>query len=206
MYHAVIILGGTLNKDSTLPDFVVNRLDKALEYRDQTQYYIVSSRNSYHRETMLDKNKKAIDESAIMGNYLLQQGISPNRILMEAWSLDTVGNAYGVLTMHCLPRSLTNILVITSDFHIQRAQAIFTTIFALCDLVKFQLSFDSSYSNIIKSEKEKESLEKWRENSLKFKNLQDIHEFIFTNHNAYSIVKSHEDKQYSRENYDMYGV
>lgn len=206
MYDAVIILGGTLNKDGTLPDFVINRLDKALEYKDQTQYYIVSSRNSYHRETMLDENQKAIDECAIMGNYLLQHDISPNRILMEAWSLDTVGNAYGVLTLHCLPRCLTNILVITSDFHIQRTEAIFTTIFALYPLLKFQLRFESSHSNIKISEREKESLEKWREKSLRFKNLQDIHEFMFNHHNAYSIIKSHEDKKYSQENYKMYGV
>ena len=206
MYDAVIILGGTLNKDSTLPDFVINRLNKALEYKEQTKYYILSSKNSYHRETILDKNQKAIDECSVMGNYLLNHGISPNKILMEAWSLDTIGNAYGVLTMHCLPRCFTELLVITSDFHIPRTKAIFTKVFTLYPLLKFQLEFKSSNSNIKISEKEKNSLKKWKENSSKFKNLQDIHQFIFMNHNAYSIVKSHQDTKYSQENYKMYGV
>ena len=118
--------------------------------------------------------------------------------------MDTIGNAYGVLMLHCIPRNLNKILVVTSDFHIRRSESIFRKVFSLAN-TEFILSFISSNSELNESEKEIKSLEKWKENSEKIKNLQDLHNFIFVDHNAYNAYKE-EEEEWSKENLKMYCV
>ena len=123
MYDAIIILGGSFKKNGELMPWVLPRLDTAMNI--ETKWFIVTSRSTYHKNPVLDKNLFPIDESTIMADYLMKNGVSSDKILKESWSLDTIGNAYGTLMFHCLPLNLKNILVITSDFHMPRSRSIF---------------------------------------------------------------------------------
>ena len=109
------------------------------------------------------------------------------------------------MMFHCIPRNLKNILVITSDFHIRRSESIFRKVFSLVN-TEFILSFISTNSELNESDKEIKSLEKWKENSEKIKSLQDLHNFIFVNHNAYNAFKKDEEEEWSKENLKMYCI
>jgi hypothetical protein len=202
MYDCIIILGGSIKNNGDLPNWVINRLDEALN--NPTKYYIVTSRGTTHKPPPIDKNNMPIDEANRMAQYLIAKGINSEKIFLESWSMDTIGNAYGVLMMHCIPRNFKKILVITSDFHIRRSESIFRKVFSL-PKNEFILSFISSNSELKESEKEIKSLEKWKKNSKKIKNLQDLHNFIFVDHNAYNAFKKDEE-EWSKENLKMYCI
>lgn len=191
MYDCVIILGGSLKKNSELPDWVLGRLDYALKV--DTKYLIVSSRGTTHKSPPLDENKMPIDETTKMAEYLISQGINPNRILCESWSLDTIGNAYGVLMFHCIPLKLEKLLVVTSDFHIERTKSIFKKVFSLSE-IEFKIDYCSINSSLKVTDKERKSLEDWNEKCKNFNSLEDLHKFIFTQHNAYCSSKEKEVK------------
>ncbi len=202
MYDCIVILGGSIKKNGELPSWVIKRLDEALN--NPTKYYVVASRGTTHKPPPLDENNMPIDETNKMAEYLIAKGIRPNKIFLESWSLDTIGNAYGVLMLHCIPREFKNILVVTSDFHIRRSESIFRKVFSLAN-IQFNLNFISSNSVLNESEKEIKSLEKWKENSKKIKSLRDLHNFIFVDHNAYNAFKKDEE-EWSKENLEMYCV
>src|SRR5436309_11511249 len=65
----------------------------------------------------------ALPISSAGARYLLERGAEPGRILMEAVSLDTIGNAYFSRLLHVIPREFRRVLVVTSDFHMPRTQA-----------------------------------------------------------------------------------
>ena len=204
MYDAILILGGSIHNDGSLPTWVISRLDKALEYDKVANYYIVLSRYTYHKVPLLKNDQFPLDESRVMGQYLLEKGVSSEKILLDTWSVDTIGNVYAALTMHCIPFELTNLLIITSDFHMPRSKAICEKIFSLYPYLNFKLSFAASSSDISISEKERKSLETWNKNKLKINSLKELHQFIFIEHNAYSLVKKYKDKQYPKEQMKMY--
>ena len=57
--------------------------------------------------------------------------IKKDRILLECWSFDTIGNAVATRLMHTDIADLKRLLIITNKFHIERTKSIFTHIFNL---------------------------------------------------------------------------
>ena len=102
----VIVLGTKLNKDGTPSTMLKNRLDAALSYKDDDMKYIVSGAG----------------EAEAMGNYLIQHGINENNILVEKQARNTYENILNSIEL--LPQHITSVTIISSDFHIYRAQAI----------------------------------------------------------------------------------
>ena len=201
MYDAIIILGGSFKNNGELMPWVIPRLDEALKHK--TKWYITCSRSTIHKSPLLDTNRFPIDESTLLSDYLISKGVSEKKILRESWSLDTIGNAYGSLVFHCMPLKLEKLLVITSDFHMPRCESIFKKIFSSAPNFNFHLDFISTDSELEISDKERKSLINWNENSKKFNNIQDLHYFIFINHNAY---KSGEKtiETYFKKDMEMY--
>lgn len=132
-YDAIIVPGGGLHPVSSLPQpWVCARLDAALKLSERTKYFILLSRGTTHRPPPLDDRAYPIDESAASAAYLLNNGIKdPRRILLETWSLDTIGNAYFATKMICQPMNLRSLCLITSQFHMPRTRAIFEWVFSL---------------------------------------------------------------------------
>ena len=98
-YDAVIIPGGGLSEGKPLA-WVAARLDAALLHAEETQYFLVLSRGTTHKPPPLDANGFPVDESAASARYLIERGIAPSRVLLESWSLDTIGNAAFSRLMH----------------------------------------------------------------------------------------------------------
>jgi vancomycin permeability regulator SanA len=202
MYDAIIVLGGSYIDANTLPEWVENRLDAAILRNYQCNYIMLMSRGTPHKPPPLDEIGHPIDECQIMANYILKNSLVPtSKLLLDSWSMDTIGNAYAALTMHAIPRNLRKILIITSDFHMPRTQAIFSKVFSLFPLDIFDITYLDTPSVLPISDKEQASLVTWRETSANIHTLVDLHDFIFTKHKAYTPKNHHHENDDNNEKY-----
>ena len=124
-YDVVIVPGGGLDASHQPAAWVVERLDAALAHDAETRQYLVLSRGTTHKPPPLGTDGFPIDEAAASAKYLVAHGVAPSRILLESWSLDTIGNAAFARLMHADLRGWRRMLVVTSAFHRPRTEAIF---------------------------------------------------------------------------------
>lgn len=132
-YDAVIIPGGGVDPETgVVRPWVASRLDVALKLDAVTRYYIPLSRGTTHRPPPPDSRGFPVDESSAGAAYLLRNGVTdPGRVLIDNWSVDTIGNAYYARQMLAEPLKLTTLFVVTSEFHMPRSRAIFEWVFGL---------------------------------------------------------------------------
>ena len=112
-YDAIIIPGGGVRENGALPLWVTRRLDRAVELHSG-EYIITLSAGTVHKTAILNESGFPVFESAAGANYLLKQGMKPEKILSETISYDTIGNAYFARIIHVDPMELRKLLVITS--------------------------------------------------------------------------------------------
>ena len=101
----IVILGTKLNEDGTPSKLLQNRLDAATSYERQDVHYIVSGAGEAH----------------VMKAYLIDKGIEAEDILIEDQAANTYENI--VFSVELLPDHLSSFTLISSDFHVYRAQA-----------------------------------------------------------------------------------
>lgn len=191
-YDAVLVLGSGVRSGGVLPSWVVCRLQRAIETRGKG-YIIVLSAGTPHRAPPIDTNGFPIIESVAEARYLMKAGVPAERTLQETSSYDTIGNAYFARTIHTDPAGLSKLLVITSDFHMERTRTIFKWIFALTPLaISYQLDFepvtDPSLSSAVlakRAAKEADSLERVRPQLKTITTLPEFHRWLFAEHGAY---------------------
>ncbi len=191
-FDAILVPGGGVREGGILPLWVERRFDKALEVY-QGEFIISLSAGTIHKPPLLDERGYPLFESVAGANYLLRNGISPDKILIETSSYDTIGNAFFSRIIHAEPRKFKKLLVITSDFHMPRTESVFRWIYSLHPLpIKFELEFlaatdegmdETSLSARKKAEKENLArLEITREH---IHDLQDFHRWLYSEHDAY---------------------
>lgn len=194
-YDAIIIPGGGLEPSTRLPQkWVQARLDAAITLSSRTKYFVVLSRGTTHRPPLLDTRGFPILESAASARYLMEHGINdPQRILLDGWSLDTIGNAFFARSMICEPMQLKKCCIITSSFHMPRTRAIFDWVCAL-DGGRFELDYyvtpdvglDDAQSTA-RIEKERDSLMTLQEKTIPHVNtLEKLSAFLLQEHGAYN--------------------
>jgi hypothetical protein len=193
-YNCILIPGGGLLEDGSLPDWTIARLKIALKHQDQTDRLILLSGGTVHKPPPLDENGFPIFESRKAAEYLLKSGVPPESILTETCSYDTIGNAYFARILFTDPLALIRCLVITSDFHMARCQAIFQWIFSLVPLHhEYILSFIATpdaglpaQSLEARRRREEHSLEKLHQNIQRMNTLSTFQNWLYTAHTAYS--------------------
>lgn len=155
-----------------------------------------------------------IDEATASASYLTDHGIDEKRVLRETWSLDTIGNAVFTRLMHAEPRQWKRMLVVTSAFHMPRTRAVFDWVFKLPPegpggpmVLDYEESTDSSMSTEVQEArlaKELSALESLNETMANVTDVAQLHEFIFTRHEAYATAPSNETSdQLEAANMDM---
>jgi uncharacterized SAM-binding protein YcdF (DUF218 family) len=130
-FDCVIVPGGGLVATGRPHPWVAARLDAALKHDADTSYYLVLSRGTTHKPPPLDEAGFPVDESMASARYLIERGVAPARVLLESWSLDTIGNAAFARLMHSDVRGWRRILIVTSRSHMPRTRAIFEWVFSL---------------------------------------------------------------------------
>lgn len=199
-YDAVLIPGGGVRDNAALPEWVCARFDRALA-TPGVPFLIPLSSGTPHRPPPIDARGFPITEAEAGARYLLARGADPRRILIEASSYDTIGNAYFSRVIHVAPRGFARGLVITSEFHMPRAEAVFRWVFALTGGgAVCELDFLSTPNTGIpapalraRTEKERVSLAQFRAVQSRIASLADLHVWLFTEHGAYAAVRRPSD-------------
>ena len=194
IYEALVIPGGGLLPDGQPTPWVKARLKAARELANQTNYILLLSAGTVHKPPPLNPNGFPILESAASASYLLKQGLSPDQLLIETCSYDTIGNAYFSRMVHAEPGKLSRLLVITSEFHLARTKAAFEWVYGLSPLpFPFQLEFIAAPNQGLEDQalearrkREKSSLEKLLETREKITTLAALHHWLHTEHSAYN--------------------
>jgi hypothetical protein len=194
-WDAIIVPGGGLEEDGRPYDFVRARLDAALLHDAETEAYIVLSRGTTHKPPPRNARGFPVDESVASAQYLVEHGVEPSRILQDTWSVDTVGNVAFTRLMLVEPRGWRRLLVVTSEFHMPRTQALFDWIFGLKPRGRgVELSFESvpdrgmdAVARQARAQKEAQALASLRSGTMaRVHDLAGLHRFVFQEHRAYA--------------------
>ena len=137
-------------------------------------------------------------------------------LMEEAFSLDTIGNAYFLRAMHTDPARIRRLSVITNAFHMPRARAIFEWVFSLPLAVgpsgavaagdqiphaPYTLTFYtaenagmSAETVALRSDKEAASLRNLPKTASRVRSMQELHRFVFDEHGAYGAFRHATDR------------
>lgn len=149
-YDAVLIPGGGVDPETgEVCPWVAARFDVALRFDADASYFIPLSRGTTHKPPPRNSRGFPVDESSAGAAYMLRNGLSdPARILLDTWSVDTIGNAFYSRHMLAEPLNMRHLVVVTSEFHMPRTRAIFEWVFALPAVdgssPRFSLEFHTS--------------------------------------------------------------
>lgn len=194
----IIILGGGIQTDVTLPNYVKERCDIGISiYKNEPNNYnfITTSAATYHSQLNLNEEGQPIYESIIIAKYLVDNGIPSNKIYREWNSFDTIGNIFFLKVNITDIRKWYDLIVITSDFHMERSKIICDFIFPLSsdnlyNLTYIQTNHSNIDPNILSNRllKEANSIKKFNENMLPITNLSQLHEWLYNHHDCYTAL------------------
>jgi len=191
-YDAILVPGGGVRDGGEPPPWVKRRFDKVLEIYCG-EIIISLSAGTPLKPPPLDERGFPIFESVAGANYLMRNGIAPEKILIESSSYDTIGNAFFARVIHVEPRKFQNLLVVTSEFHMPRTESVFSWIFSLPPLpvdyrVEFLAVTDEGMDNESLNARraaEQTNLAKFEITRQHIHNLQELHQWLFLEHEAY---------------------
>ncbi len=117
----IVVLGFALNPDGTMKDELVDRLEIGKKVADQYP-------NSYIAVTGggTAANNPNVTEGQLMGEWLRDNGIAEDRLIIEDKAPNTVGNAenvYKILSEQY--KQVKNLVIVTSDYHLPRGTILF---------------------------------------------------------------------------------
>jgi uncharacterized SAM-binding protein YcdF (DUF218 family) len=119
----IVILGAGVDQKGRVSKETVNRLNEALAfYKKNKAPLFLAGRYNF----VYNKNKPpSFTEAEIMKAYLLRKGVEEKDILLDKESNDTISAAYNLKTKILLPQKEKEVVVVTSDISIQRAEYVF---------------------------------------------------------------------------------
>lgn len=123
-----IVLGAKVNGET--PSLSLKyRLDAALNYANEhPNVYLILSGGQGKGE--------AISEAQAMENYLVANGLSKDRLLLETKSTSTYENIR--FSKELLPEGVAEVTIISSDFHLARAQKLAEKLNLTTDVIAAQ--------------------------------------------------------------------
>lgn len=117
--HAFIVLGFALKEDGTMEDELINRLEVALNSAEKypDSYVLVTG----------GVEKNGWTEGDRMRDWLVDQGLSEDRIIVENQSSNTVENASFSFDYLYNDYDIDTVSIITSQYHLKRASIFYYT-------------------------------------------------------------------------------
>lgn len=123
-FDAVIILAGGISDQGKLPDSVKSRirLAKKVFLGQFSKIFLMSGKWSIYWDLLPPR----LSESELMKNYAQKIGIPTSSIIIEGHSQNTYENVFYSIKLFVEPQNWKHVLVITSDFHLNRCKKIFS--------------------------------------------------------------------------------
>ena len=197
LIDAIFVLAGGLTDNGKLHEWVIRRLNLALKLHKNSvnrekQKIICLGGGTYHKPPYLNEQRYVIHESTACAEYLIKSGIDPKNIYREWSSYDTIANGYFAFSNYILPLNLKNIIVITSEFHIDRTKQIFNWILKLNNInckIYYECVTDEGLPKDIlncRREREKNSLMNLKNNVIpKINTINKFVKWFYEDHKAY---------------------
>lgn len=178
---AIIVLTGGINENGTLSKIGMERADKAIELSGNVPIVV----SGYW--TFLVNYTPAISEAQAMKIYAEAAG-AQGEVFAEENSLDTLGGAYFTKINFAEKNNWSKIIVVTSDFHMQRTRYLFKKVYGQKYKMKFiEAPHNLSEKEFVKTRERKFlALEKNWLFSIKDGDTQGIKNFLYTKHPGYS--------------------
>jgi uncharacterized SAM-binding protein YcdF (DUF218 family) len=204
-YDAILVPGGGVRENGQLPLWVELRLKKALELADGAPIITLSA-GTTHKAPPMEPNGWPLLEAVAMARFLRHCGYPPELLWTEAASYDTIGNAFFTRQLHTEPAGLRRLLVVTSSFHLQRAETIFRWVFGLdAPTNPYSLNFldtpDTGIApDVLEARRTKERVRMAALGQLvgQHQSLGSLHSWLVTTHSAYAIATA-ELKEQARD-------
>lgn len=121
---AVIVLANHMDENGLLNSESKARANKAVQIFNEYEIsYIVTCGWNY-------RNDSEIKIADAFKSYIVNSlGVNPSKVITELNSRDTVGDAYFTKINIALSLNWKNLCVVTSDYHVNRTQEIFSFIY-----------------------------------------------------------------------------
>ncbi len=192
-YDAVFVLAGGITNDGLVHPWVERRLYASyLFYKNNRTKIICLGGGSYHIPAICNKDGFIIHESTACAEYLINLGVNSKDVYKEWSSYDTIANGYFGFTNHIIPMGLKHILVITSDFHMDRSREIFDWVNSLynntVDIKYYSVTDEGLDNDIISTRRSREiqSLNNLKAHVIpKINTLKLFHTWFYEEHKAY---------------------
>lgn len=157
----IVVLGGGIWKRKP-PLFMQKRLNKAIELLKKYPHAKILLCGKYSFRYS-ENEAPSITEAELMRDYLIKKGIPASKIFLERKSKDTIGNAYYAKKLYFIPKNEKEAIIVTSDFHLNRAKFIFKKIFGPKYRLKFIATPSGFENDKLLKERQKYLLEKTKE-------------------------------------------
>jgi DUF218 domain len=194
-YDGILVPGGGVREDGTLPLWVQLRLDRAIHLADGKPILPLSA-GTTHKMPPREPNGWPVLEAIAMGRYLVARGYPAEQIWPEAASFDTIGNAFFSRMIHAEPAQLRELGVVTSEFHLARTELTFRWVFSLDPPARpYRLHFECTPDTGMKPDvlearraKERDRIEALQTVMESCRSLAGLHRWLYTSHSAYAIA------------------
>ena len=137
--NAIVVLGLVLNDDGTMQDELVGRV--------QVGYALAMQYPNMKVILTGGQGRNGITEAQAMSEWFIEKGFDESRLILESEASDTVNNA--LLTYNILKENnMDSMILVTSDYHIQRGSMCFNATFAknaLNDNVDYEIIANCGY-------------------------------------------------------------
>ncbi len=203
-----ILLFGAGFDDKGLSELSRRRADAVIAMKPKC-YVICLAAYTVHKKPYLDEKGFPLIEARVFADYLVAHGIPKKQILLEPFSLDTIGSAFLARIMHTDPKRLRSLRIVASDFHMPRVKAICEWIFHLKPSPRYKLEFVSVSDEGISDDmlaprrlREMKSTQNIMAMRKHIKTIQQFVKWLFSEHQAYAYgltikeVSAEEKKSY----------
>ncbi len=121
----VVLLGNENDSEGNLSPVAISRADTAVRFLNKNDEWLVLPTGAFGAHF----NTTKIPHGQYLTNYLLANGIPANRILPPTHSANTIQDAI-CAKKRVASSKVSHLVVITSEFHMQRVKFIFGQLFA----------------------------------------------------------------------------
>jgi hypothetical protein len=194
--HIFVLAGGQL-KNGDVNGWVKERLNYSLYFakeNDESIIYCIGG-GTYHKSPILNIYNHVVHESRSCSNYLIKSGFDSKRIKREWASYDTIANGFFSFINFIIPLQLSTFILITSEFHMERAKTIFNFFNKIFN-INIKIYYVSSNNNMdnellkIRINREKKSTKQFIDNVVnKINTVKEFIEWFYIHHNAYNNTK-----------------
>ena len=123
----IVVLGTGVDEKGRLSKETVRRLQEAYQiYKKKKTPLFLSGKYNFPYDK---KNPPKITEAEVMQSYLTRLGVEEENIFVDKESEDTIFSAYTAKTKFCIPRDEKEVVVVTSDIHLERVEYVFFKVF-----------------------------------------------------------------------------